>query len=202
MDETEEAQADETAGPDPKPSEPASPESDAIAALIEAASAVVPELGELDVLAEPDALEARDAPAEAEAEAEAEASSDDPSALSDAPPLPAGRPQPDFTIPAPGAETAFALWLGTGKDLEEARALYDDVLSAAPEILGLLEAAYQNDRLPPSASGTSSAATAGQPIVRLLFGPLPGQAYAWQLCNLLRTKRRGLFCLPVAVEDS
>jgi len=113
-----------------------------------------------------------------------------------APPMPSNRPVLTYAIPPVVEGPIYAVWLGTGDSPEEAREIYDDVMRIAPDILGIMEAAYQNDSLPLEQTGLSE----DLDVVRLLFGPLPGQDYAWQICNLLKLKQKSTFCYPVEVE--
>jgi hypothetical protein len=59
-----------------------------------------------------------------------------------------------------------------------------------------MQAAFQNDVLRVEQTGFGQDTS----VVRLLFGPLPGKDYAWQICNLLKSKRSSTFCFPVEVE--
>ena len=182
-----------------------SADSDEIAALIDSAGTVEPQLPDLDIAEQPDAADLlraeaddRGAPLSLQELVDGELAAVTPSAANGeaTPPLPIGRPELTYAIPPIVDEDVFAVWLGTGEDADEARAIYDDVMDVAPEILGIMEAAYQNDSLPPSQTGLES----DLPVVRLLFGPLPGEDYAWQICNLLKIKQKTMFCYPVEVE--
>lgn len=176
--------------------------SDEIAALIESAGDLSPALPDLEITEQPE-------PSEISAEATADRGArlslqdlvDGQSSVSaepaNLPPLPTNRPQLRYAIPPIIDEQVYAVWMGSGEDSDEAAALYDQLMQGAPDILGIMEVAYQDDVLTKELTGASS----DMRIVRLLFGPLPGQEYAWQICNLLRLKDQSMFCYPVALED-
>ena len=103
----------------------------------------------------------------------------EPAIVEEVPPLPSNRPIITYEIPAVIDGPVYAVWLGTGKDAEEASAIYDQVMDAAPDILGIMQAAFQNDVLRVEQTGFGQDTS----VVRLLFGPLPGKDYAWQICN-------------------
>lgn len=173
---------------------------DAIAALIDSAAAPQPDLPAVNGAAEAGLLRvhseergARISLQELIDGTELAADSDPATTL---PPLPNNRPALTYAIPPIVEGPVYAVWLGSGETADEAEALYADAVRAAPDVLSLMEAAYQNDRLPADLTGASS----DQEIVRLLLGPLPGEGYAWQICNLLKQKRGSTFCLPVEVE--
>jgi len=113
------------------------------------------------------------------------------------PPIPALRPVPVYALPtlAPG-EPVFALWLGSGVNVEEVAALYADVSGAAPGVFELMETAYQSEVLRADETSLGRDTT----VIRLLVGPLPGPEYSWGLCNFLRSRRASLFCQPVEVS--
>lgn len=168
-----------------------STEADEIAALIDSAGLPAAELPDLNIIEQPESpavqLNFQDL-------VDGTPVSDP--AAAPLPPLPNNRPAVVYAIPPILDGPVYAVWLGTGEDVEEARALYDRVLKIAPDVLGIMQAAYQNDVLTREDTGSSR----DQSIVRLLFGPLPGQDYAWQICNLLKLKQSSTFCLPVEVE--
>ena len=178
--------------------------SDEIAALIESAGPLTPVLPDLEITEQPEPTEIS---ADAESDRGARLSLQDlvdsqgsssvsaePSTL---PPLPTNRPQLRYAIPPIIDEQVYAVWMGSGENADEAAALYDQLMQEAPDILGIMEVAYQDDVLTRELTGASS----DMRVVRLLFGPLPGQKYAWQICNLLRLKDQSMFCYPVALED-
>ena len=177
-----------------------SDDSDAIAALIESAGPVQPNLPDLQIDEQERAGENLLASTEPQRSSLSLQEMVDgtrvpaPDAL---PPLPINRPNLTYAIPPIVDGPVFAVWLGTGKDADEARGIYDRVMQVAPDVLGLMEVAYQNDTLTREETGFPRDTS----VVRLLFGPLPGQAYAWQICNLLKMKQGSTFCYPVEVED-
>lgn len=178
-----------------------SEDSDEIAALIESAGPLNPALPDLEITEQPDTVEVA-----------AQSDTDRGSRLSlqelvdgqtaapnsaEVPPLPTNRPQLTYAIPPILDGPVYAVWLGSGENADEAAALYDRLMRQAPDILGIMEAAYQDDVLTKELTGASK----DMRVVRLLFGPLPGEGYAWQICNLLRLKQKSTFCYPVEVED-
>ena len=198
---------DETASPEQsatgEPSGRILPDdSDEIAALIESAGPVLPELPALDIEEQPDPgsalqeeADTRGVPLSLQEMVDGTLASE-PAIVEEVPPLPSNRPTITYEIPAIIDGPVYAVWLGTGKDAEEASAIYDKVMDAAPDILGIMQAAFQNDVLRVEQTGFGQDTS----VVRLLFGPLPGKDYAWQICNLLKSKRSSTFCFPVEVE--
>ena len=179
-----------------------SEDSDEIAALIESAGPLSPSLPDLDISEQPEPSEVRVEIEEGrgtqlslqELVDGQSADTAQPTAL---PPLPTNRPHLRYAIPPIIDEPVYAVWMGSGENTDEAAALHDQLMQTAPDILGIMQAAYQDDVLTKEMTGASK----DMPIVRLLFGPLPGQEYAWQICNLLRLKEQSMFCYPVALED-
>ena len=186
-----------------------SKDADEIAALIDSASVQSAELPELTIIEQPELADPQPGPEQPEnavvplnlqelvdgTAAVAAAAAAGPPVL-DVPPLPNNRPKLIYAIPPILDGPVYAVWLGTGENADEARALYDRVLTIAPDVLGIMQAAYQNDVLTREDTGSGK----DQAVVRLLFGPLPGQDYAWQICNLLKLKQPSTFCYPVEVE--